>query len=781
MTVRDRLTAVAALAVLLASSSLWAVFDSRAWLPAVLGVVVVVALASALARRTRLPRVAVPVVPLLALVAYVLVTSVTSSLAYGVLPGREALRALGDLFTAAGNDLAQYGPPAPVTPGLRLLVVGGVGLVLVVVDALASLAQRPAAAGIPLLALFVVPSAVLPGGLGWVPFVLGAAGWLALLLVEGREEAARWGTALAAGRDGAGLGRVGRRIGGAALGVAVLVPALLPGLDARLLDGGDGSGDGPGGGRSVTTYNPMTRLRGDLSLPDPVTILRYTTNDPDPDYLRMTTLGVYDGSGWRQEVLRGNLRENGADDPLPAPVGRGTTVATRAVQAQVAISSLDAFWLPVPATPSAVEVDGPWMWDPGSESIFSTRSNTEQVEQYAVRSSRVLPDPAQMAPGNDPVPGAIEPYLAGVEATQTVRDLTARVVRGQITDYGRATALQAFFRNPANGFEYAEDTLTGGSPDALEDFLQQRQGFCEQYASAMAAMLRLAGVPARVAVGFTPGELQSDGSYAVTTDEAHAWPEAWFEGAGWVRFEPTPSQGGITPPRYGAPSSTPSAPTGPAPEASAAPGETLEDTEETPAERQQRLAEEAEAQLSGLPEDGSGGSGGGLPARELGIAGAVLVALASPALLHLARRRRRWRTPTPGVAWAQLQDDATDTGHDWSPAESPRATSARLVRSAGLSGPAADAVARLTEAVERERYARPGTVGADSGLADDSRTVRRALRLGVGRRQRLLSVLLPPSTLRGTSSELGSRTADLLDALDRLPATLAGRLRRRSA
>ncbi len=787
MRVRDRLSVVSAVAVLLASSALWPVFDSPAWLPRTVGAVLVVALASALARRLHLPRALEPVVPVLVLLAYLTVVFTASTLHHAVLPGRATISAFRALLDAAGVDLAQYGPPAPPTTPLVLLVVGGVGLVAVLVDTAAGLARRPAAAGLPLLALFAVPSAVLPGGLGWLPFVLGAAGWLALLVVEGREETVRWGTQLrsSAEADPTGLSRVGRRIGGAALGVAVLVPALVPGLDGRLLDGRAGDGSGGDGSRSITTYNPITRLRGELTLPEPVDVLHYTTDDPEPDYLRMTTLGVYDGTGWRQEVLRGNLREDGVDDPIPAPLGRSTVVRTRAVSASVSIDSLDAFWLPLPATPRAVDIDGPWMWDPGSESVFATRSNTVKVDAYAVQSSRVLPDSTVLTAGGGTVPPPIQPYTAPVDATDFVRALTARVVRGQSTPYDRAAAIQAFFRNPASKFSYAEDTISGGSPDALEDFLQQRQGFCEQYASAMGAMLRLAGVPSRVAVGFTPGTRAPDGSYHVTTDQAHAWPEAWFEGAGWVRFEPTPSRGGITPPAYGAP-----APRGPqAPEAARDVNAAAEDAvnpNETPAERKERLALEAEArqQEPAAPSAEPSPAGNAAPVAELGVGALVLLLLASPALVHAGRRRRRWRTPTPGTAWLQLRDDATDIGYDWRPAESPRTASARLVRETGLEGSAAQAVNRLTAAVERERYARPGTGGAgepEHGFAADSATVRRALRAHSAPRQRVRAVLLPASTVRRASSFAGSRTADLLDAGDRLIAAGAARVRRRSA
>ena len=71
-------------------------------------------------------------------------------------------------------------------------------------------------------------------------------------------------------------------------------------------------------------------------------------------------------------------------------------------------------------------------------------------------------------------------------------------------------------------------------------FLQTRRGLCEQFASTFAVMARTLGIPSRVAVGFTPGELNGDGSYSVFGKNAHAWPEVWFDGIGWVDFEPTP-------------------------------------------------------------------------------------------------------------------------------------------------------------------------------------------------------------------------------------------------
>jgi hypothetical protein len=84
--------------------------------------------------------------------------------------------------------------PVQTTAGLVLLAVLGVGALTAVVDLVAVGLQRPAAAGLPLLLLFAVPSGTVAGGVGWWPFALGAAGWLGLLLVEGGQRVTRWGS-----------------------------------------------------------------------------------------------------------------------------------------------------------------------------------------------------------------------------------------------------------------------------------------------------------------------------------------------------------------------------------------------------------------------------------------------------------------------------------------------------------------------------------------------------------------------------------------------------------
>src|SRR5690606_36499419 len=90
---------------------------------------------------------------------------------------------------------------------------------------------------------------------------------------------------------------------------------------------------------------------------------------------------------------------------------------------------------------------------------------------------------------------------------------------------------------------------------------RHRRGDCEQFAASMALMARIIGIPSRVAMGYTPGSEVRPGEWVVRSRDAHAWPELYFQGTGWVRFEPTPAgvagQGTADTPLYSLPEITP--------------------------------------------------------------------------------------------------------------------------------------------------------------------------------------------------------------------------------
>jgi hypothetical protein len=775
MSSRERLTLAVALAVALGGAAVVPLYADLHWVLQAAGGIAAIAAAGVLVRRANAPGILQPVATTAALLYYVCVVFARTTLGWGLLPTGETVTALNNILQAGLTDIDRLAPPVPSNTGLTLIAVLGVGAVAIVVDLIAVVFGRAAIAGLPLLVLYAVPSAVLPGGLGWIPFVFVAAGWLWLMLVEGSDRVSRWGTPLKTNRpdrsaryDDTSLGRVGRRIGAAALGVAIVVPALIPGLDTRLVGGVGGDGTGSGS-RTTTTYNPITKLRDDLRLPKEHDVLVYSTDANRPDYLRMTTLDQFSDAGWSSSRLSGSTQKDGVKGTLPLPVGL-SSASTQQVRVKIQIRSLNAQWLPVPAVPSKVQVEGPWLYDDRSETVYSIRSNTKKVKKaYTVTSIAVAPDRAVLAQGLNIVGSSeIRQYARdpGDEVTPYVRSLTEDIIKGKRSPYDRVAAIQAFF-SPAHGFRYSTTTQVPGidTPSALESFLRGRRGFCEQYASAMAAMIRIAGVPGRVAVGFTAGNRQKDGTYRVTTDDAHAWPEAWFSGAGWVRFEPTPRRDGqTTVPAYATPigagaNGGPGGSEGPdLPEL----GPGSNPGEDTP------LLQKLDRLDPDVPTDpGAAGPRVHSTRRSLGfvLVLTVLVLMVLPRLLHVLRRRQRWHTGGALAGWEQVQDDAIDIGHVWRPADSPRAAATALAQRYELDMEARKALWRLALAAERTRYARDGAADT-TGLHDDADLVRAALHSGVSGPVRWRAVALPPSTLRWAASTVGTFVADVLDAFD---------------
>ncbi|MBC7374545.1 MAG: transglutaminase domain-containing protein, partial [Frankiales bacterium] len=444
---------------------------------------------------------------------------------------------------------------------------------------------------------------------------------------------------------------------------------------------------------------------------------------------------------------------------------------TRQISTTIRLSGqLDGPWLPSPIRTDEVDVPGPWLWDAEAETVFSTRTSLiELQDSYTVTAARPEPSVELLRSPQSVPPDIAKAYAQRPKLSPYVLAQIDQAVEGKRTDYDRVVALQAFFREDPL-FTYDEQATEPGinSPNALENFLRGKRGFCEQYASAMAAMVRGLGLPARVAVGFTPGTREGK-EYVVTTSEAHAWPEVWFQGAGWIRFEPTPrTDNQESTPSY----STPPAEQAPDPSVSTTPS-TAPST--TPALPQGPSAVDRGADGATGPTAGDNGSGG--PSPWVLLVPLALLVLAGPRLLALLRTRRRWARPGPVTAWAQLLDDAADVGHRWRPADSPRAAAAQLQASRSLSGPAAAALLRLAGAVERARYALPGEREDAVMLRRDAATVRAALLSRADRRTRLLAVLAPVSTLRWASQSVGGAVADALDRLDQLTTSLGAWVR----
>ena len=225
-------------------------------------------------------------------------------------------------------------------------------------------------------------------------------------------------------------------------------------------------------------------------------------------------------------------------------------------------------------------------------------------------------------------------------------------------------------------------------------------------------MARSLDIPARVAVGFLRPEQAADGSWQFQGVDMHAWPELFFEGIGWVRFEPTPAS------RTGAAPDFEAVPTGPDPT-----DNFVDPNDSNPSETPRPTRAEGATATTG------GGDGGG-PGLLLPLAGGALVVLLvlGPRSLRAARRSSRWRQaraghrPVAETAWAELTDQAVDLGVRVDRTATLR-TTGRGLRSRVDDDPAAvAALNRLVVEVERSRFARGGA-GSGRTVEDIGRDV----------------------------------------------------------
>ncbi|MFJ6441526.1 DUF3488 and DUF4129 domain-containing transglutaminase family protein [Streptomyces sp. NPDC091649] len=779
MSGRARMALYAYAATLLAAGALFPLVEGAGWLVQAAVLLAVQSGAGVLARR-------MPVARTLTIAAQALVTLLLLTLVFarehalfGVLPGPSAVMRLGELLVAGGEDVGTYAIPAPMTDGIELMVVGGVVLIGLAVDALAVTFRSAAPAGLPLLALYSVAASLSDGGAGWLWFLLAASGYLLLLLAEGRDRLTQWGRVFggaarntgrsADGAGGAGGGaspvRTGRRIGVLALGVALVIPLALPALDSGLLGGkGPGNGRGSGGG-TISAVNPVVSLQNNLNQPDNREVLTYRSNIEDPQslYLRILALDEFNGSEWRSSTRR--LTD--VPDRLPQPPGLGRDVSVTEVRTNISASrSYQQTYLPLPFPASEVRAGGRWRYEPEGRTLVGDDGQTTRGAQYEVGSLVVEPTAGQLAAAGPPPQDLVREYTQVPGSLPAVVARTAeQVTEGSSNAYERAVKLQDWFASDG-GFTYDTTVTSGTGSSAIVRFLRDREGFCVHFSFSMAAMARTLGIPARVAVGFTPGTVKSDGATSVGLRDAHAWPELYFEGVGWTRFEPTPSRGST--PSYTRPET-------PADSASDV-AEPSADTSDTPS-----AAPSAESSCPPqLRQEGDCGPsqepGAALPTDRGTPAGTVLLlVLAGAAALVLPLSPLLWRTRTRNgrlgsggrtpadaaartlAAWREVTDAAWD--HGIAPDESltPRKAAARVVRLGRLDTAAAEAVHRIAGAVEQVLYAAVPLPAA--GLAEDVRAVGAGLREAAGRGTRLRATFLPRSSVRVMWALADRRTA----------------------
>ncbi|KAA1417927.1 transglutaminase domain-containing protein [Nocardioides humilatus] len=754
--------APALLVAMLAAGTTWAALlawrgflvDSFSYLAPLAVTAVMIGAAGAVLRWLGSPAVLTLSVQLLVATAMV-----SSELGGSPIPLGPAAREIGRSIDQAMHSASTYAAPiASDVPSVSpLLFLGGVVFV-VIVDFLACTLHRVPVAGLALLAIYSVPAGLVKTGPSWVAFLLAAIGFLALLHLDSRDHLLKWGRPLgpesnspwAEGNPVSDAIRVGAgRIGAVATACALVIPPFIPVLDINLLAIGPGNGDD-----NIQIRNPRTDLRRDLEQSEEVTLVRFHTNDPHPGYLRIAALNRFTGDEWSTGD-RGVADEDTATGALPDPPGVDLDVPRSSYSYTFeATHAFDSTWLPTPFPASSVDADGDWRYDPDTFDFLAVPDDltTEDLDWDATgldldfgTDGRFFKDA-----GLDEVADEFLEVPGGLPAI--VRSQAVAVTTGASDDYEAALLLQDWFRE-RGGFKYSLKKAPDGiGGNAFEAFLNAdapggRVGYCEQFASAMAVMARMVGIPARVAIGFLAPDDLGNGDFEYTSDDLHAWPELYFHGTGWVGFEPTPARISGTPPDYTSVPVDIDNPTEPTSDpTSSGPSRTL--SEQPTATVTTTLPDEQVADESSSGAD-SGIDWVGIVVR-VGI-GLLVLAIAALALFwpRVARGRARGRrlSGSPEDIWDELRASALDLALPWPAGRSPQQIGMTLVSHLGdrsdddrperpRTGPDADpeatmALERIISALELARYARPGSSVPPPGLADDALTCIASLEAGV--------------------------------------------------
>jgi transglutaminase-like putative cysteine protease len=717
-------------------------FDGGGWLgPMAANAVAAHVVASTLRRRG----LSLPVAGVLMIVAAAVVatwTSYWSTTVAGIPTGDTWSAMQGDL-SDAWSLYQDVVAPAPVETGFVLASCIALWVVAYVADWAAFRLWVPFEATLPAGTLFLFTALLgADRGRSWA-VALYATTLLGFLLVHRmarQEGSSHW----VADRRAAGhrsLLVAGGSLAVVAVAAGSVIGPSLPGAHSPGVLDPRGLHDD-----SRVTISPLVDIKSRLI--DQAQVEVFTVRSPVRAYWRLTSLERFDGRIWASSGSYGD-----ADGDLPESVP--TDVENETFDQTITIASLAAIWLPSAYEPRALDVEGlDIRYDEDSATLIVDNDVTNSDGlAYTVTSASPRITPGDLTGLADEVPGEIQDrFLQLPEGfSPAVTGLAREVTAGAATPAEQALALQSHLRT----FRYSLDARAGHSENALEQFLfEDKVGYCEQFAGSFAAMARSIGLPARVAVGFTPGDEdpENPGLYTVRGEYAHAWPEVFIAGAGWVAYEPTPGRGMPNAEEY----------TG-VPEAQAAASDPGDFTTAQPTTTAEQIPSDT-SNTSVLDPDRNveaGGSGDETSkpdsapvrlvlkplARILPIVLGVVLAYAVlfPAGLLAWRRSRRRRAVTPTaqieLAWLESAENAAIVGFQQRPSDTYFERAHHL---SAVLPEAEDAAFALASRLETALYSEDGAVPDDATTAWESADeISAAARARTTRRHRLRRWLDP--------------------------------------
>jgi len=457
-------------------------------------------------------------------------------------------------------------PYAGINEWVRTVIVLGAAVLLL--DAAMLLAFAPAGLGdlrragaaLPLIALVVVPAVSVYPHLAYLQGLV-LFGLLAFFM---------WGERVAPDRRGGVL------LACAATGAVgmIVAPALdqhSPWINTHDLTGGLT--------RAHVVRFDWTQRYGPLTWPrtgNTVLTVSATPKVWSGEYWKSENLNMFDGTGWTAGGVGSGVGLPGVSQRTIGRYTQNLTVTIRAMSTTQVIAAGYATQPPGHLTtpPLPGTSDGTWTsastLGPGDAYTVSAYTPHPKASTLAkagtdypagVRqgdlaltlpqnptAERVLPQTVLFpAFGTRDVPTVVT-GRGGFTGTQAIKSspywpayvLAQGLARKSKTPFAFVQRVMSYL-SPANGFNYDEYPPLTQYP-LLTFLFQNKLGYCQQFAGAMALLLRMGGIPARVSTGFTTGVYdQANKEWFITDVDAHAWVEAWFPHYGWVPFDPTPA------------------------------------------------------------------------------------------------------------------------------------------------------------------------------------------------------------------------------------------------
>jgi hypothetical protein len=309
----------------------------------------------------------------------------------------------------------------------------------------------------------------------------------------------------------------------------------------------------------------------------PTTVMKVKASGPRRSlYGRATTLDDYTGQVWDEQLELGEAVQRDQIDASSPLLPEAAANEEDWVRQDITVEALRDQHLLASAQPVR--------WRPGTDApvadangdVVMMPDSLRRGQRYTVWSYVPRPNPSELNRFKGDYPAEVQRYLEVVDqpvpewgtpnrdtlmavflgasgefevsVLESVYEAATGVTSGAQSPYEAAALLETWFRE-AGGFTYDEQPPSpiGGTPPLVAFVNEDKRGYCQHYAGAMALMLRLLGVPARVAVGFTSGEYDDgDQEWTVKDTNAHAWVEVWFPEFGWIPFDPTPGRGQLT-------------------------------------------------------------------------------------------------------------------------------------------------------------------------------------------------------------------------------------------